>query len=305
MASIQARLISANLRVLSALTARSLYPIKFQRYMFSKIAPKLLPAPKGVRLEHLTVDGIPAAWLIPDNADDERVILYLHGGAFVIGSIESHWKMASNIAAKAGCRALIIDYRLAPEHLFPAALEDCVSAYRWLLAEGYKPENIVIAGDSAGGSLTASTLISLRDSKDPLPAAAMMLSPATDLEGTGESYKTKAREDPMITESWGRKCIGMYLGPAGRRDPLASPLYADLKGLPPMLIQVGTHEILLDDSRRFAERAKQEGVEVELEVWDGMFHVWQFHCPFMPESRDAVRKLGEYCREKTLAKTPK
>jgi acetyl esterase/lipase len=239
--------------------------------------------------------------LIPEGAENDRVLLYLHGGWFVVGSIESHRKMVARIAAAAGCRALIIDYRLAPEHQFPAALEDSLSAYRWLLAEGYRPDRTVIAGDSAGGGLTASTLVSLRDMGDPMPAAAVMLSPMTDLLLLGDSVKTKAKEDPFVNETWCRKCIGMYLGGTDPKEPLASPLYADLKGLPPILIQVGSREILLDDSVRFADHARQDGVSVELDVWDGMFHVWQINGPQMPESMDAIQKLGDYCRDKMAA----
>ena len=298
MPSLASRVVVTNLKLYSALSWRPYYPVGYKRYMMSSLAPRMMQTPKGVRRESVTVDGIPAAWTIPDGADDSRVILYLHGGAFVIGSIESHWKMVARMARAAGCRALVIDYRLAPEHQFPAAVDDSVRAYRWLLAEGYRPDRIVIAGDSAGGTLTASTLLSLRDAGDPLPAAGVMLSPATDMEMSSETFKTKAREDPLIRRAWGGKCIGMYLGSADRRDPLASPLYADLKGLPPLLIQVGTREVLLDDSKRFAERAREAGVEVDLEVWDGMFHVWHFNCGRMPESNDAVRKIGSYCREK-------
>ena len=159
MASLASRVVAANLKAYSALCWRHYYPINYQRYMFSTLAPRLSPTPEGVSRRDETVDGIPAAWLIPDGADDDRVILYLHGGAFVIGSIESHWKMVARIARAAGCRALLPDYRLAPENPYPAAFEDCLAAYRWLLAQGYPSEKIVIAGDSAGGSLTACVLL--------------------------------------------------------------------------------------------------------------------------------------------------
>lgn len=286
------------LRVISFFFVRPWCPLWLQRFSLSKITPRLSRAPKGVRFEAVTANGIPAAWLIPTNTKSDRALLYLHGGAFVIGSIQSHWKMVARIARAAGCRALIIDYRLAPEHEFPAAVEDAVSAYRWLLARGYQPERIVIAGDSAGGCITGSTLVSLRDAGGPLPAAAMMLSPGTDLAFTGKSMKTNAKDDPLIKAPWGRKCLDMYLGSTNPKDPIASPLYADLKGLPPILIQVGTREVLLDDSRRFAERATEDGVAVQLDIWEGMFHVWQSFSPFMPESSAAIERLGSYCRDK-------
>lgn len=297
MPSTIARLIGSVVRINKALFFRDQYPIKYQRFAMSRITPSLLPSPRGVRFELLTVDGVQAAWVTPESADSESVILYLHGGGYVIGSLQSHRKMVARIAAAAGCRALMVDYRLAPENKFPAAIDDAVRAYRWLLAEGYQPDRIVIAGDSAGGGLTAATLVALRDSGDPMPAAAIMLSPWADLEVIGESARTKSKKDPLVSVRGLKNMAGLYLGDVNSRDPLASPIYADLKGLPPMLIQVGTNEILLDDSRRLAERARQDGVEVELDVWDGMYHVWQFFCPLVPESRDAVQRLGQYCRD--------
>ena len=301
MPSREARLSAIGMRVFTALAWRPFYPISYQRYTMSRVAPRFMPTPKDVERQKVTLDGIKAEWLIPRGADETRVLLYFHGGAFVVGSIDSHWKMAARIASIAGCGALVVDYRLAPEHPFPAALDDAAGAYKWLIEAGYDPGKIVIAGDSAGGCLTAAVLIALRDSGQPMPAGAMMLSPAVDLAMTGETMKTLAKVDPMIKKSWGDKCINMYLRTTDPKNPVASPLYADLRDLPPILIQVGTREILLDDARRFAERAREFGVDVELEVWDGMFHVWQYQCPITPESRDAVKNLGKFCREKTGA----
>lgn len=299
MPSIRSRLFAFILRVNRALFFRPNSSIKRQRVIFSRVSPRMLPDPKGVKVERLSVEGIPAAWLIPDGADPECAILYLHGGGWVIGSIESHWKMVGRIAAAAGCRALLIEYRLAPENPFPAALDDCLTAYRWLLGRGYRPEKIVIAGDSAGGGLTASTMVSLRDAGESLPAAAVLLSPGVDLAITGESMKTRARMDPMLTEGLARRWVGLYLGATPTTEPLASPLYADLAGLPPMLIQIGTREVLFDDAGRFAERAVDAGVEADLEIWEGMFHVWQLFCPLIPESVRAVVRIGSFCCEKT------
>jgi epsilon-lactone hydrolase len=255
----------------------------------------------GVRSEPADVSGIPAEWLIPDNSASDRALLYLHGGGYIHGSIKSHREMASQIAASAGCRALIIDYRRAPENKFPAAVEDAVASYRWLLSQGYEPGETAIAGDSAGGGLTVATMVSLRDSGDPLPAAAMMLSPWTDLELIGESCKTVGWRDPLISTRLLRKYTRMYMGGKDPRDPLASPIYADLKGLPPLCIQVGTCEILLDDAKRLAERAEQDGVSVELDVYEDMFHVWHFFSPMVPESKEAIEKLGTFFREKVTA----
>lgn len=298
MASLTSRIVSSVVRVNRALFYRPGYPVKFQRYAMSSIAPHLQLSPRGVRFEPLTAGGIPAAWVIPEEADSDRVILYLHGGGYVIGSVRSHRKMVARMAIAARCRALMIDYRLAPEHKFPAAVDDAVEAYRWLLAEGYEPGKIIIAGDSAGGGLTAATLVALRDSGDHMPAAAVMLSPWADLEVIGESARTRARKDPLVTVRGLKDWAGLYVGDADLRHPLASPIYADLKGLPPMLIHVGTSEILLDDSVRLAERARQDGVAVELDVWDDMYHVWHFFSPLVPESARAVDKVGAYCRSR-------
>jgi len=273
-------------------------PVKYQRFLFNEMAPLLAKKVPGVTSETAAVPGIPAEWLIPDGAASDRVLLYLHGGGYVIGNINSHRGLVSQIAAAAGCRALIIDYRLAPEHKFPAAVEDAAAAYRWLLAQGYKPENIAIAGDSAGGGLTVATLVSLRDSGDTLPAAALTLSPWVDLEVIGESCRTVGWRDPMVSAGILKKYTRMYMGGKDPRDPLASPIYADLTGLPPLLIHVGTCEVLLDDARRLAAKAEKDGVAVELDVCDGMFHVFQFFSPVVPESKDAIQRLGRFYREK-------
>ncbi len=272
-------------------------PLKYQRFLFNRVAPRLIPKTPGVASEPAELPRIPAQWLIPEKATEGQALLYLHGGGYVNGSIASHQGLASQIALAAGCRALIIDYRLAPENRFPAAVEDATASYRWLLSQGYKPDGIVIGGDSAGGGLAVATMISLRDSGDPLPAAALLLSPWTDLEVVGESLRTVGRKDPMLSPRVLKGYSRMYLGGKDPRDPLASPIYANLEGLPPLLIQVGTCEILLDDARRLADRAEKDGVDVELEMRDGMFHVWQFFSPLAPESREAVERLGRFARK--------
>ena len=195
----------------------------------------------------------------------------------------------------------MIDYRLAPENKFPAAVEDAVASYRWLLSRGYKPGDIAIAGDSSGGGLTAAALVSLRDSGDPLPAAAMMLSPWTDLELIGESCKSVGWRDPMVSARGLRKWAAMYLDGKDYKDPLASPIYANLKGLPPLCIHVGTCEVLLDDARRLAERARRDNVSVDLYECEGMFHVYQFFSPLVPESKESIQRLGRFFRDKVTA----
>jgi acetyl esterase/lipase len=194
-------------------------------------------------------------------------------------------------------RGLVIDYRLAPENPFPAALEDATAAYRWLLKSGFKPEQIVIAGDSAGGGLSLSTMVSLRDAGDPLPRGAVLLSPWTDLAGTGESIKTHAEIDPWLNADNLIPFAALYFGKEDGRHPLVSPLYADLHGLPPMLIQVGSDEILLDDSTRLASRAQAAGVEVKMEVWDGLWHVWHIFASQLPEGQKAIEDLGRFARQ--------
>lgn len=242
---------------------------------------------------------IPAEWVIAPEADSDRVVLYLHGGGFVIGSINTHREMVSHISRAARARCLMIDYRLAPEHPFPAGLEDSQTAYRWLLDQGYNPGNVVIAGDSAGGGLTVSTLLALRDNGDPLPAAGVCLSPWVDLEGLGESMTGNAVNDPQVERQGILAMAEQYLAGADPRTPLAAPLYADFEGLPPLLIQVGTAETLLDDSVRLAAKAREGGVDVILEPWEDMFHVWQFVASIVPEAREAVAVIGKFVRKHT------
>jgi monoterpene epsilon-lactone hydrolase len=207
--------------------------------------------------------------------------------------VASHWPFVGRIAIASQCPALLIDYRLAPESRFPAALDDAVASYRWLLAQGFAPENIVIVGDSAGGGLAVAALVRLRDSGDPLPAGAMLISPWTDLGLDGESMDKVGRKDPMLTRYLLAKMARLYLGDTDTSDPLASPIYADLTGLPPLYIQVGSCERLLDDAKRLSERAKDNGVPVKLDIWDGTFHVWH-SMPWMPESVTATKKLGKF-----------
>jgi len=251
--------------------------------------------PEGTRVEPVVADGVPAEWLSGPEADEQRVLLYLHGGGYLLGSLATHRALAARIAAAAGIRALNVDYRLAPEHPFPAALDDAVAAYDFLLAQGFATERIALGGDSAGGGLALATLVALRDAGRPLPAAAVALSPWTDLAATGGSMQT--RDDPMLrSRDDVLMTAALYLNGADPRTPTASPLYADLAGLPPTAIQVGTAEKLLDDSTRIAERIRATGGEVELEVFDDLIHVFQSLAPHVPESLDAIEKLGSFLK---------
>jgi epsilon-lactone hydrolase len=255
--------------------------------------------PADVICEKVVAGGVNAEWIAAPGAPADRVILYLHGGGYVIGSINTHRAMISRIARASNARALAIDYRLAPEHPFPAAVEDAIAAYKWLLAQGYKPGRIVIAGDSAGGGLTIAALLAIRDAGLPMPACAVPISPWTDLEGTGESVRTRAARDVMVTQENLAHSAKQYYGTHDPKDPLVSPVHANFRGLPPMLIHVGDAEILLDDATRVAKSAKLAGVDVELEVWDDMPHVWHVFAKILPEGQQAIDKIGKFVIART------
>jgi acetyl esterase/lipase len=255
--------------------------------------------PADVICEKVNAGGVTAEWIAAPGAATDRVILYLHGGGYVLGSINTHRAMISRIARASNARALAIDYRLAPEHPFPAAVEDATAAYRWLLANGYKPGRVVIAGDSAGGGLTLAALLAIRDAKLPMPAGAVPISPWTDLEGTGESIRTRAAKDVMVTQDNLASSARQYYGTHDPKDPLVSPVHANFRGLPPMLIHVGDAEILLDDATRVAARAKAAGVQVDLEVWDEMPHVWHVFAKILPEGQQAIDKIGKFVIART------
>lgn len=259
-----------------------------------------IPLPEGTQVEPVDADGIPAEWISASNADTERVLLYLHGGAYLLGSFKSHRDLVARLSAASGIRGLLIDYRLAPEHVFPAAIDDALTAYRWLLASGTKPEHIVIGGDSAGGGLTLALLQTLRDKNVPQPAGAVLLSPWTDLVGTVESRTTRDADDPWLSVAATSTSVsGMYAGTEDVHNPLISPIHADLHGFPPLFIHVGNDEILLDDSLHVAEHAKAANVPVELTVWDGMWHVFQAFAPILPEGQQAIEQIGTFIRKQT------
>jgi epsilon-lactone hydrolase len=260
----------------------------------------LLP---GLKVEHAEVGGVPGDWLTMPGADAARVVLYIHGGAFVLCSPRGYRPLGARIAKATRARTFLVDYRLAPEHPFPAAIQDSADAYRGILAQGVAPSSIVIAGDSAGGNLVIATLLSLRDSAVPLPAAGVCISPWVDLECVGESMKSKADVDPLCTYDSMIAEAALYLNGHSARDPLASPIHADLRGLPPLLIQVGTEETLLDDSTRLARRAEESGVTVRLEVFDGMPHVWHAFASYLPEGQEAIDKIGQFVDSRTAKAT--
>lgn len=251
------------------------------------------------RYSRVNAGGVTAEWVTAEGASDSRVVLYFHGGGYIIGSPRTHRAMLAHLSRDAGARVLALDYRLAPEHPFPAPVEDSVAAYRWLLNEGYDPARIAVSGDSAGGGLTVAMMVQARYVGLPMPGAAVCISPWVDMEGLGESMETRAAADPMVGRENLLVSAKTYLGGADPRAPLAAPLHADLRGLPPTLIQVGDAEVLLDDSTRLAGIAREAGVEVRMEIWDDMIHVWHVFAPILPEGKQAISQAGEFIKKHT------
>lgn len=255
-----------------------------------------LRAAPDVRWAAVVAGGVPGEWIDAPGARPDRVLLYLHGGGYISGSPHSHRGLIGELGRAAGMRVLAADYRLAPEHPFPAALDDAVAAYEWLLAQGHAPQHLALGGDSAGGGLTVATLLKIRERGLPQPAAAVLLSPWVDLEAAGETMRTHAHLDPMLLPDLIARTARHYVGAAGDvRHPMISPIHADLSGLAPMLVQVGSREILLDDARRIVNGIETAGGRAELEVWDHMIHVFQLF-RFLPEARRAVARLGGFLR---------
>jgi acetyl esterase/lipase len=251
----------------------------------------------AVTCERVSAGGIDGEWISPADAPENKAILYFHGGGFRVGSVASHRDLISQIALASGCRMLAINYRLAPEDRYPAALDDALAAYGWMLDRGLKSGNIAFAGDSAGGNLVLATMLALRERGFPLPISAVLMSPWTDLAATGASYIARAEADPIHQRPMILALAENYLGGQGDpSDPLVSPLYADLRGLPPLLIQVGDRETVLDDSVMFADKARAAGVDVRLEVWDGMIHVFQMFGAELPEAYRAIASISQFLK---------
>jgi epsilon-lactone hydrolase len=259
---------------------------------------KMAPSPpKGVRISQARV-GCLGEWVeVPGVPTDAPVMLYLHGGGYVVCSPRTHRPITA-FFARAGFRVFCPDYRMAPEHPFPAAIDDALSAYEGLLSRGVRPSMIVVAGDSAGGGLSLALLVALRDRNRPLPAAAALLSPWTDLAITGETIRTNARRDAYINGPAAAKTAALYFGSADPRNPLVSPLYADLHGMPPIIIHVGEREVLRDDSTRLAERIRAAGCEVVLSVWPVVPHVWQIFNRIVPEGRQSLAQMADFLQKR-------
>jgi acetyl esterase/lipase len=269
-------------------------PIEIVRRRFRRMEALVPPPPRGTRIEHISANGVPAEMIATRVSAPDRHVLYLHGGAYTVGSPRLYRHFTWRMANAARARLVAIEYRLAPDHPYPAALEDAVASYRWLLAQGADPRRVAIAGDSAGGGLALATLMKLRDTRQPLPRAAVALSPWTDLALTGDSLNANAASDPMLVAAEVPRLASFYLGGADPHDPYASPLYGDPHGLPPTLFQVGSDEILRDDAVRMADRMKAAGCTVELQVWPRMPHVFQVMAAVMPEARAAMAEIARF-----------
>jgi acetyl esterase/lipase len=253
------------------------------------------PLAKGVKGNLINANGVTAEMQIPERASSDAVILYFHGGGYVGGSIASHRNLTGNLALASKCQLLSVEYRLAPENPHPAAVEDAINSYKWLLSEGYDPKKIAISGDSAGGGLAIAAQLKIRDEGLPLPVASAPISPWIDMGLSGDTMSSRQSRDPIIRLDLIREFKSQFLGPNNNfGDPYASPLEADLSGLPPMLIHVGDDEMLLSDSERLAEKASAAGVSVTLEVWPEMIHVWHTFVGLFPEAQDGINRIAEF-----------
>lgn len=269
-------------------------PLGFARWVIKR-GVNSVKLPADITRSHVSADGVSCEWLVPQHGAMDKVLLYLHGGGFVFGLTSLHLEMASYLAQKLGFRVLMVDYRVAPEHPFPAPLEDCVTAYRWLLKQGISAQNIVIAGDSAGGNFTLTTLMSLRDSGEPLPAAAACLSPVANMENEGGLFK--GAYDPLLHPRAAKLYNKSYVANNDPRHPLISPVFGDWKNLPPLLIHCGEDEILREDAIQVDKLAKRAGVEVRLEIYPRMWHVWQIYLD-LPQAIQSLDDIAGFLRSK-------
>jgi epsilon-lactone hydrolase len=299
MPSVEHQMVADLLRAARADEPPEGLPLELSRANMDQLAD-ILPMPADVDVTAAEVDGVAADWVVAAGADDDRALLYLHGGAYTQGSVRSHRSFCGRLSVATETRVLALDYRLAPEHPHPAAVDDATTGYRWLLDEGFDPQRLVVAGDSAGGGLTAALLLALGAEGDPRPAGAVLLSPWVDLTLSGASMEERAAEDLICSPGSLARSAAWYAGGEDPAGPLISPLFGDLTGLPPLLVLVGTAEVLLDDSLRFAAAADAVGVDLTLVVEEGLLHVWPLF-PGVPESDAAVAQIGEWVRKRTAA----
>jgi len=264
----------------------------------AKIRMEKNPLPQDVKIEHVEADGVSAEWQLVPEASEEKVMLYFHGGGWVMMSAYTHRPLTVALGKAAGMRVLSIDYRLAPENPFPSGLEDCMKAYQWLLRQGFKPSNIIIAGDSAGGNLALATILNLRGKGIPLPSGAICLSPCTTVDIYDVSH---AETDPILADIglfWWTPAYLEIENPVGRKNPLVSPLLGNLQGFPPLIVQATPPEVLFEQCQQFVDKAKNAGVNTTLQTWDGMVHVWQLmFLGALPEAQEAIDNVGEWVKK--------
>lgn len=263
-----------------------------------KAAMKFARDIDGISYKKAEFTDFYAEWVCTNGAPSDKVVLYFHGGGFVMGNARSHRNIVGNFVKHLGVNALVFDYSLAPENPAPAAVCDAMSIYKWLLKSGYKAQDIAFAGDSAGGGISLGTLIKIRDDGLDSPCAGAVFSPCTDMTLSSESHKTRAKADPCTPEGASETYLAYYVGDGDPKDPYASPLFGDLHGLPPLIIQVGNDERLRDDSVRFAKKAEESGVEIRIKVWKGMFHCFPLLAPSFPEATEALNKSCRFIRDK-------
>ena len=269
--------------------------LEFQRYaMEVMILQRNALIPKDIKFERIDANGVPCDWVTCPNCEENKVLLWLFGGGYVMGTLETRKNFPFLIGREGKIRSLLVGYRIAPEHPFPAALDDAVIAYKWLMSTGISPNNVVIGGASAGGGLAVALLLKIRELNISLPSGAVLLSPWTDLAGTGDSWDTNAEYEPSMTKEMLDWMAKAYLKDEDPKHPLASPLYGNLENIPPMLIHAGNCERLRDDSVRLAERAKSAGVEVKLKLWNDMLHVFQQFYDLLPESNQSIEEISDY-----------
>jgi acetyl esterase/lipase len=299
MLSVQSRELTSLYKSWSDSLARNpTMPLDDMRRMFDHWGD-VTTEPGGADYIEVDAGGVPALWAVPKGCAQDRVLQCTHGGGYVTGSMYSHRKMYGHFARAIGCRALILDYRRAPEHLHPAPVDDAVAAYKWLLDQGIRPAHVALTGDSAGGGMAVTTLLHARGRGLPLPAATMPLSPWLDMEATAATFESNRDKDALVQRDIVLAMASAFLGERGnRKDPLANPLLGDLRGLPPMYIQVGGDETLLDDSRHLADAARRAGVDVTLEIEPGMQHVYHFLAGTAPEADAAIERLAVWVRPK-------
>ncbi|WP_428493258.1 alpha/beta hydrolase [Rhodopila sp.] len=290
------RLITSYKGLLAELDASPDMPLNEVRALFEHMGD-VTAEPGSIDYAEVEAGGVPAMWVVPKGSAQDRVLLCAHGGGYCFGSMYTHRKLYGHCAKMIGCRALIVHYGRTPEHPHPGPVNDMAKAYRWLLDQGIRPNHIALIGDSAGGGLAVTTLLRLREQGLPMPAATMPLSPWLDMEGGGGSFESNQQKDVLVAHEMLLEMAKTFLGENGnRRDPLANPLHGDLRGLPPAYIQVGGDETLLDDSRGLAEALQRADVEVKLDVFPDMQHVFQFLAGVAPEADEAIAKLAAWVR---------